>query len=50
MWWRRIKLMIAEGLVLGVAGHGMGFHHAEEVIRIAREIRKFRERYYPEQR
>lgn len=45
--WRRLKLLLAEGLVLSVAKRGYGAKYANDVLCTAQAIEEFREDYYP---
>lgn len=46
--YRRLKLFIAEMLVLGLAERGHSIGYATDVCVIAKSIRAFRETYYPQ--
>jgi hypothetical protein len=48
--WRRLKLLWAELLVVGLARGEHSLGYVDRLICVANEIEEFRELYYPEQR
>jgi hypothetical protein len=48
--WRRLKLLIAENIVLGLAKGDHTYGFKDSLLEAANAIRDFRERYYPANR